>query len=359
MAYGICVLLSLHLASVQTRAQVPNTVTIPNPVELPNPVRRPIRLVGRDITIDQAIDWFFKQNLEIRSAREKLERIRASNPRATEVPDAALVRAELELADVTRRGLLELKTSFYQAVLARLLIYEAQENLTYFDNYINRMQARYEQAIAPESEVTKWRIERARVTDAIAEAKLAERLARIKFFRLLGKADSTIHGNLLIYFDEAPAAPLKFTVEELARIGLRERSDLRTAESLTRSAPKAPGAGKKQPSESAFNPQPTEVEAAMIRNQIFAEIESAYAAVETHRERAAAIKAQQLAQSEYLRGVAASYYNENEAPLVALLEAQRTRWEVRREYQRTLCAYHTSLAELEAAIGRQLKEDKP
>jgi len=97
----------------------------------------------------------------------------------------------------------------------------------------------------------------------------------------------------------------------------------------------------------------------MIRNQIFAEIESAYAAVETHRERAVAIKSQQIAQSEYLRGVAASYYNENEAPLIALLEAQRTRWEVRREYQRALCAYHTSLAELEAAIGRQLKEVKP
>src|SRR5262245_18966724 len=36
MAYGVCVLLSLHLASFQTRAQVPNAVTIPNPVVLPN-----------------------------------------------------------------------------------------------------------------------------------------------------------------------------------------------------------------------------------------------------------------------------------------------------------------------------------
>jgi outer membrane protein TolC len=57
--------------------------------------------------------------------------------------------------------------------------------------------------------------------------------------------------------------------------------------------------------------------------------------------------------------VAASYYNENEAPLITLLEAQRTRWEVRREYQRALCEYYTSLAELEAAVGKQLKEIKP
>jgi outer membrane protein TolC len=214
-------------------------------VELPNPPRRPIQLVGYAITLDQAVDWFFKQNPEVRSAREKLERASASNTLATEVPDAALIKAELELADVMRRGLLELKTSFYQAVLARLLIYEAQENLTYLDNYINRMQARYEEAVAPESEVTKWRLERARVTDAIAEAKLAERLARIKFFLLLGKTNSTIYGELLIYFDEAPAAPMKFTVEELVEIGLRERPDLRAAESLARLASKASGASKK------------------------------------------------------------------------------------------------------------------
>jgi outer membrane protein TolC len=359
MKYGICALLFLFFLSVQTRAQVPNAVTIPNPVELPNLPRRPVQLAGYAITLDQAVDWFFKQNPEILSAREKLERARASNTLAAEAPDAAIIKAELELADVTRRGLLELKTSFYQAVLARLLIYEAQENLTYLDNYFNRMQARYEEAVAPESEVAKWRLERARVTDAIAEAKLAERLARIKFFLLLGKANSTLYGELLIYFDEATAAPMKFTVEELVEIGMRERPDLRAAESLERLSPKASVAGKKHLSENTSDPQPTKVKAAMIRNRIFAEIESAYAAAETHRERAVAIKSQQITQSEYLRGVAASYYNENEAPLVALLEAQRTRWEVRREYQHALCAYYTSLAELEAAVGKQLKEVEP
>jgi hypothetical protein len=359
VAYGICAFLLLGLLSIHTQAQVPNAVTVPNPVELPNPPRRPVQLVGYAITLDQAVDWFFKQNPEIRSAREKLEHARASNTFATEVPDAAIIKAELELADVARRGLLELKTSFYQAVLARLLIYEAQENLTYLDNYINRMQARYEEAVAPESEVAKWRLERARATDAIAEAKLAERLARIKFFLLLGKANSTIYGELLIYFEEAPAAPMKFTVEELVEIGLRERLDLRPAESLARPAPKASGAGKRRPSENTPDVHPPKAGAAVIRNRIFAEIESAYVAAETHRERAVAIKSQQIAQSEYLRGVAASYYNENEAPLVALLEAQRTRWEVRRDYQRALCAYYTSLAELEAAVGKQLNEVTP
>jgi outer membrane protein TolC len=355
LAFGICVLCCL--ISIQTQAQVPNAVTIPSPVELPSlPRHRPVQLMEYSITLDKAAEWFFKQNLEIRSAREKLERARASNALATEASDAAIIKAELELADVTRRGLLELKTSFYQAALAWLLIYEAEENLTYLDNYINRMQARYEEAITPESEVTKWRLERARVTDAIAEAKLAERLARIKFFLLLGKADSTIYGALFNYFDEVPAAPMKFTVKDLVEIGLRERLDLRAAEALAQLTSKSNETVKKPSSENSIEEQPANVEAAMIRNRIFVEIESAYAAAETYRERAVAIKAQQIAQSEYLRGVAASYYNENEAPIITLLEAQRTRWAVRQEYQRALCAYYTSLAEIEAAVGKQLKE---
>jgi hypothetical protein len=238
---------------MNTRAQVPDAVKIPNPVELPSPSRRPPQLAGYAFTLDQAVDWFFKQNPEIRSAREKLERMYIFNAQG-KVPETAIIRVELELADVTRRGLLELKTSFYQAVLARLLIYEAEENLTYLDNYINRMQARYEEAVAPESEVTKWRLERARVTDAIAEAKLAERQARIKFFLLLGYAGSTVQGALRIYFEEPPTAPMKFTVEDLVEIGLRERLDLQAAESLARLAKKAPG--KKPATETRTDSQP-------------------------------------------------------------------------------------------------------
>jgi outer membrane protein TolC len=359
LKYGICLPLLFYFASIGALAQVPGAVTVPNPVELPNPPRRPVQFAGYAITLDKAVNWFLEQNPEIQSARERLERARSAKTSSTESTDAETMRAELELAEVTRRGLLELKTCFYQAVLARLLIYEAQENLTYLDNYIKRMQARYEEAIAPESEVTKWRLERARVTDAIAEAKLAERLARIKFFLLLGKADSTIFGELLTYLDEAPATPMKFTVEELFEIGLRERPELREPELLARPASKASSTGKKQPTGEAIDPRSGKATASVIRNRIFAEIESAYAVTETHRERAIAIKSQQIAQSEYLRGVAASYYNENETPLITLLEAQRTRWEVRQQYRRALCAYHTSLAELEAAVGKQLKEIEP
>ncbi|MDX2033759.1 MAG: hypothetical protein SF339_23995 [Blastocatellia bacterium] len=315
-------LLFCCLSGISIQAQVPGAVKVVDPLELPNPPRRPVQLGGYAMTIDKAVDWLFRQNPDLQTAQESLRRARE-----TRASNAAIDKAERDMAEIARRRLLELKRAFYESVLERLLIYEAQENLTYFDNYINRWQARYEEGIAPESEAAKWRLERARVTDAMAELKLAERRARIRFFALLGGANSTNFGELFIYLEEAPAQPMARTPDELVDAGLRRR----------------------RPAESG----------AALKAEIQQEVEAAYAAAETHRERAVAIKAQQLSQSEYLRGVAASYYNENEAPLIALLDAQRTRWEVRQKYWRALADYHISLAELEAAAGQPLKEITP
>jgi outer membrane protein TolC len=315
--------LLLAFFSTHVQAQVPGAAQIPNPVELPNPPRRPVQLPGSAITLDKAIVWFREQNPEVRAARETLARAKtgAAQPNA-------VAAAEAELAEAMRRGLLDLKTAFYEAALARLLIYEAEENLGYFDNYINRMQARYEEGMAPESDATKWRMERARVSDAIAELKLAERLARIKFFRLLGASNSTQYGPLRAYLEEAPAAPLPFKPEALVEVALRQRRDI-------------------------------SYEISNLSYELWSGIESAYAAAETQRERAVAIKSQQIAQSEYLRGVAATHYNENEAPLIVLLDAQRTRWQARQDYWRALAGYHIRLAELEFAAGQLLSEVKP
>ncbi len=297
-------LLAACLWPAGAAAQVPGAVRVPNPVELPAVPRRPVQPGGYALTLERATEWLQAANPTLRAAREKLARARAAN--------GGIAEAEREAAEVARRSLLALRTAYFEAVLARLLIYEAEENLGYFDNYINRMQARAEEGVAPESEAAKWRLEKARVLDALAEERLRERLARIRFFSLLGGTNSTMYGDLLIHLAEAPAAPLQPGWEAW----VREGADA-------------------------------------------AAVEAAWAAAETHRQRAVAIRSQQFAQAEYLRGVAASYYNENEAPLIALLDAQRTRWSVRQEYWRALAGYHISLAELDAASGRAAKEETP
>lgn len=312
----------LWLLATQAQAQVPDAVKIIEPVELPSLPRRPVQLGGFAITLDQALAWFQQSNPALRAAQAKLQQAQASQSGSE-----AIRQTERELAELTRTRLLELKRNFYEAVLARQLIYEAEENLTFYDNYINRWQARYEEGVAPESEVAKWKFERSRVTDALTELKLQERLARIRFFALLGGTNSTTYGELFNYLDEAPAVPLPLNLEVLVETALQQR----------RATAEAPN----------FKPE------------IWRQIESAYSAIETHRRRANAIKTQQIAPAEYLRGVAASYYNEGETTLLVLLDAQRARWEVRQKYWRALVDYHLSLAELEATVGNSLKELTP
>lgn len=312
----------LCLFALHAQAQVPDAVKIVEPVELPNLPRRPVQLAGYSITLDTAIAWFQQGNPELRTIQTKLRQAQEAKA------DIAVMRqTERELAELTRARLLELKRHFYEAVLARQLIYEAEENLTFYDNYINRWQARYEEGVAPESEATKWKFERTRVTDALSELKLKERLARIQLFALLGGANSTNCGELFNYLDEALAEPLPIKLEALVGAAMQQRR--------------------------------SEAEKPNFNVEIWRQIESAYIAAETHRTRAIAIKTQQIAQSEYLRGVAASYYNEGETTLLVLLDAQRARWAVRQKYWRALVDYYISLAELEAAVGNPLKEPNP
>ena len=55
------------------------------------------------------------------------------------------------------------------------------------------------------------------------------------------------------------------------------------------------------------------------------------------------------------RAIALAAYQEGATPLLSVLEAQRTRAEVRQQYFRTLFDYQTSLSELELAVGKEIQ----
>ena len=62
-----------------------------------------------------------------------------------------------------------------------------------------------------------------------------------------------------------------------------------------------------------------------------------------------------LDQAEESRTIALAAFQEGATALLPVLEAQRTRTEVRREYFQTLFDYHASLTDLELAIGKDLQ----
>ncbi len=62
-----------------------------------------------------------------------------------------------------------------------------------------------------------------------------------------------------------------------------------------------------------------------------------------------------LRQADESRDITLAAYREGAAELIALLDAQRTRAEIRANYYRALFDYQTSIFQLELATGTEIK----
>jgi outer membrane protein TolC len=216
--------------------------------------------------------------------------------------------------EARRRGIQRVKEAFHGAVFAQYLIGEADSERQYFDELLEIAQARADVGAAPESDAAKVRHERARAEESIAEARLQLRQALIRLVGMLRVKDfrnlPEVTGNLNIM-------PVNIAFDKLNEMALQRR-----------------------PSENT------------PRERILAEVESAYASLATHRERAAAIQSTSLPLASDLHRIAHNLYFEKKDGLLNLFEARRSRREVRQKYFRALLDYHLSLALLESAVGK-------
>jgi outer membrane protein TolC len=229
--------------------------------------------------------------------------------------------AEARLDDAQGRGLCAVKQAFYEAVFAQYLIGEAECEAQYFDELLEIAQARSEVGAAPESDTTKVIFERDRVRLSLAEAKAQLRQSVIRLVSLLGAPASgplpDVTGNLTIN-------PLNLDLAELAEMALRQHPNARA-----------------------------ELQDA-TRTQVFAAVESSFAAWTMHRERAEAMQSGQIGRASDLQAIAHTLYFEKQGGLLNLFEARHARRAVRQRYFRALLDSHLSLAQLESAVGRPL-----
>ena len=98
-----------------------------------------------------------------------------------------------------------------------------------------------------------------------------------------------------------------------------------------------------------------ETEVALALNRVLAEVELAYRAYEAARTRVETFQRELLAQADESRDLAQFTYREGATDLLPLLEAQRTRTDIRQQYLRTLFDYQVSILLLESAIGGEIK----
>ena len=306
-----------------------------------------------------------------------------------EVADLTVSFAEAELANTLRQRLFEVKRAYYETVLARYSLFAAMENRAGFDELIKFNQVRFEQGAIAEGELLKVKLERVKFNSAFSQAELAQRQAVIRLLELLGETDfsraETVAGELNF---EAASVDLA-TFKQMA---LENRPDIKAAELSVNLAERSvdleearnsmditPFAGVKRVgidntvlfgvtiplrindrnqagiARAVAEEKVAQTGLAIVRNRALAEVEAAYRAYESAREQVATFQRELLQQANESYTIALAAYQEGATELLPLLEAQRTRAEIRQQYYRTLFDYQTSILMLEQAVGKEIK----
>lgn len=308
-----------------------------------------------------------------------------------EVAERTVTVAEARLTEALQRRLFDLRRTYYEAALARALVQIARENRDNFAELVRFNTVRFEEGYISEGELIKVRLERIKFDSGVANAALALRQANVRLLELLGESDFERAAGLEVG-GRLEAGRAQLELAALRQTALASRADIKVAEAqaalsgsvsdLERSRGKGevtPFAGYRRVGvdntvvAGVTVPLPfgnrnqggiaraeaeelvAEANLRLARNRALAEVESAYRAYETAREQVNAYEAGALRQADESREIALVAYREGATDLITLLDAQRTRSEVRASYYRALFDYYTSIFQLGLATGVEIK----
>jgi cobalt-zinc-cadmium efflux system outer membrane protein len=304
------------------------------------------------------------------------------------VADAAVSVAEAKFADAMRQGIAAVKRLYFQAVLARRSIEVAAENRQAFQQLVNLNVARFQEGAIAEGDLIKVRLERIKFDSAVRQAELNFRQAMIRLAENL-EDPAVAKQPVVVEFDLRLSNP---DPESLRQLALRERPDVQAAEreveaskaritlEEARSRPDVmPFVGYKRLADdntimagisiplkirdrnqagiarAAADSKAAEALLDVARSHTIAEVDAAYEAFQTARQQVQTFRDELLNQADESQSIALAAYEEGATPLLSVLEAQRTRAEVRQQYFQTLFDYQLSLSELELAVGKDFQ----
>lgn len=388
------------------------------------------------LSLQQVIDTYMKNSLELEAARYRVERTKADqiaarlrpNPGLTvtaenlaisgptpagrlyeigatysetiefgnkrdlrqKAADANISAAELQFEDAMRRGLADVKRLYLDALLARYNVEVAVENRQTFEQLVQFNLTRFEEGAIPEVDLIKVRLERVKFDSGVRQSELTLRQATIRLLEKLGTANGSFEPRPVS--GELTAPPLRFELESLRQFASTERSDVRAAIAEVNAATQrlalerargkydiSPFAGYKRVGDdntllfgvniplkirdqnqaeiarSEADVKAAEARLKIVKNHSLAEVETAWVALQTARELVETFQSELLRQADESRTITLAAYEEGGIELLPVLEAQRTRAEVRQQYFKTLFDYQASVVALELAVGREIQ----
>jgi len=301
---------------------------------------------------------------------------------------ATVSAAEAQFEDTMRRGVADVKRLYLDALLARYNVEVAEENRTTFEQLVQFNQTRFQEGAIPEVELIKVRLERVKFESSVKQAQVGLRQATI---RLLEKLAASV-SSLAEVGGELNFRPLNVDIVALRQSSLNDRSDIRVSLAEVNAAKErlalergraradiSPFAGYKRVggdntllfgvnvplkvrdsnegeiARAEADLKSAEARLQVARNHALAEVESAYAGLQAARGLVETFQEELLRQADEARTITIAAYEEGGTELLPVLEAQRTRAEVRQEYFKTLFDYQASLIALELAVGREIQ----
>jgi cobalt-zinc-cadmium efflux system outer membrane protein len=320
----------------------------------------------------------YAETIELGGKRAARERVAA----------ATISAAEARFADAMRQGMAEVRRLYFEAVLARRSIEVARENQQTFQQLVQLNVARFQQGAIPEADVIKVRLERIKFDSALKQAQLRFRQSMIQLAENL-EDDSVTAADVAI---ELNLPLLNPRLDSLLETALAQRPDVRAGEreaeaskeKLTLEQARAhtditPFAGYKHLADDhtvsfgvsiplktrdrnqagiarALSDQKaaaTSLEVA--KSHTVAEVKAAFEGFQTAREQVQIFRDELLDQADESRTIALAAYREGATPLLTVLDAERTRAEVRQQYFKTIFDYQMALSDLELAVGKEIQ----
>jgi len=308
-----------------------------------------------------------------------------------EVAERTISVSEARLTQVLRRQLFDLKKTYYEAVLGRALLGIEQENRDNFEGLVQFNKARFEEGYIAEGDLLKVRLERIKFDFAVANAELAFRKAKIRLLELIAEPDFERAAKVDVT-SRLQMPTVDLNLAQLRQAALSNRPEVKVAEAevaLAESAIKlersrargdvTPYVGYKRVgvdntvlagvtvplpfgnrnqsgiARAEAEQKVAETSLRFVRNHALAEVEVAFRAYETAREQVRAYETGLLKQADESREIQLAAYQEGVAELITLIEAQKTRTEIRANYYRAIFDYYTSIFQLELATGSDIK----
>jgi cobalt-zinc-cadmium efflux system outer membrane protein len=305
-----------------------------------------------------------------------------------EAGDLNLSVAEASFENVIREKLSELKRSYFEAVLARHGVDIAAENLQTFEQLLQFNLARFEEGAIAEGDLLRVRLERMKFDAAVRQAELALSQAMVNLLEKLEEPDFGVRP--LAASLDIPV--MNFNMERLKEAALESRPDLKAADLNIELATRrlsleqanatpniSPFVGYKRIASSntvlfgvrvplrlrdrnqggiaraEAEERIARSQRDVVENRVRVDVEIAFRAYQAARDQVVRFRDQLLRQADESQTITLAAYEEGATELLPVLDAQRTRSDIRQQYFQNLFDYQAAILDLERAVGREIQ----